>query len=408
MQGTLNEIDLRSILQLIELGQRTGELFIETFGSSTRGVKSEAIQERWVGQGDGQRSRSQEPGGWFVFFVSGRVVYAADHNYGQMKRLRDYLRRYDVVDQLKYFNESAIATNNNPEYAYLWLLLEKNILNPSQARSIISCMVQETLFELLNLRQGTFTFELGNALDPPMISFEMGPLITQMTKQVQEWKQFHPHIQSPDQVMVITDEEKLQSTLSENLYQRLIFWGNGKTSLRQLARYLHRDLPTVARGLYPYIEQGLLQVKNPTPAIASPSQSKPPYPWDTFPSVRLPYIACIDDDLTVGKQVELMVSRQGYQVLLITKPLETFAQLFQHQPDLILCDITMPQLDGYEICAMLRHSTAFRQTPIIMLTGKEAFMDRVRARMAGATDYLTKPFGEGELLLLLEKYLALS
>jgi twitching motility two-component system response regulator PilG len=43
-----------------------------------------------------------------------------------------------------------------------------------------------------------------------------------------------------------------------------------------------------------------------------------------------------------------------------------------------------------------------------MLTGNEAFMDRVRARMAGATDYLTKPFGEGELLLLLEKYLALS
>ena len=406
MQGSLNEIDLRSILQLIELGQRTGELFIETFGSSTRGEEGIVSQERWLGQGDGQRSRSEDSRGWFVFFVSGRIVYAADHNYGQMKRLRDYLRRYDVVDQLKYFNDSAIATNNNPEYAYLWLLLEKNILNPAQARTIISCMVQETLFELLNLRQGAFTFELGNALDPPMISFEIGALITQITKQVQEWKQFHPHIQSPDQVMVIINDEKLQSTLSENLYQRLIFWANGKTSLHQLARYLHRDLPTVARGLYPYIEQGLLQVKNPVSAIAP--LSKLPSPWDTFPSVRLPYIACIDDDLTVGKQVELMVRRQGYQILLITNPLETFSQLFQSRPDLILCDITMPRLDGYEICAMLRHSTAFRQTPIIMLTGKEAFMDRVRARMAGATDYLTKPFGEGELLLLLEKYLALS
>ena len=406
MQGSLNEIDLRSILQLIELGQRTGELFIETFGSSTRGEEGIVSQERWLGQGDGQRSRSEDSRGWFVFFVSGRIVYAADHNYGQMKRLRDYLRRYDVVDQLKYFNDSAIATNNNPEYAYLWLLLEKNILNPAQARTIISCMVQETLFELLNLRQGAFTFELGNALDPPMISFEIGALITQITKQVQEWKQFHPHIQSPEQVMVIINDEKLQSTLSENLYQRLIFWANGKTSLHQLARYLHRDLPTVARGLYPYIEQGLLQVKNPVSAIAP--LSKLPSPWDTFPSVRLPYIACIDDDLTVGKQVELMVRRQGYQILLITNPLETFSQLFQSRPDLILCDITMPRLDGYEICAMLRHSTAFRQTPIIMLTGKEAFMDRVRARMAGATDYLTKPFGEGELLLLLEKYLALS
>ncbi|MFM7576407.1 MAG: response regulator, partial [Microcystaceae cyanobacterium] len=53
----------------------------------------------------------------------------------------------------------------------------------------------------------------------------------------------------------------------------------------------------------------------------------------------------------------------------------------------------------------LRQASAFRQIPIIMLTGKETFMDRVRARLVGATDYLTKPFGEGELLLLLESYL---
>ena len=52
----------------------------------------------------------------------------------------------------------------------------------------------------------------------------------------------------------------------------------------------------------------------------------------------------------------------------------------------------MPELQGYEICAMLRHSTVFRVVPIIiMLTGKDGLIDRVRARMVGATDYLTKP-----------------
>jgi twitching motility two-component system response regulator PilG len=65
----------------------------------------------------------------------------------------------------------------------------------------------------------------------------------------------------------------------------------------------------------------------------------------------------------------------------------------------------MPELDGYEICGMLRKSTAFRQTPIIMLTGKDGFIDRVRARMVGSTDYLTKPFGDSELLMLVEKYI---
>jgi twitching motility two-component system response regulator PilG len=79
--------------------------------------------------------------------------------------------------------------------------------------------------------------------------------------------------------------------------------------------------------------------------------------------------------------------------------------VFQLKPDLILCDIAMPELDGYEICAMLRRSSLFRQTPIVMLTGKDGFIDRLKARMVGATDYLTKPFGQGELLMVLEKYI---
>jgi twitching motility two-component system response regulator PilG len=57
---------------------------------------------------------------------------------------------------------------------------------------------------------------------------------------------------------------------------------------------------------------------------------------------------------------------------------------------------------------MLRQSSVFRQTPIIMLTGKDGFIDRVKARMAGATDYLTKPFGAHELLTLVEKYVGLG
>lgn len=68
----------------------------------------------------------------------------------------------------------------------------------------------------------------------------------------------------------------------------------------------------------------------------------------------------------------------------------------------------MPELDGYELCAMLRRSSIFRQTPIIMLTAKDLFIDRVKARMVGATDYLTKPFADSELLMLIEKHLHLD
>jgi twitching motility two-component system response regulator PilG len=102
--------------------------------------------------------------------------------------------------------------------------------------------------------------------------------------------------------------------------------------------------------------------------------------------------------------VEYILSQHGYESTSIGNPLKALSLVFQLKPDLILCDIAMPELDGYEICAMLRKSTAFRQTPIVMLTGKDGFIDRVKARMVGATDYLTKPFGENELLMLVEKY----
>lgn len=96
---------------------------------------------------------------------------------------------------------------------------------------------------------------------------------------------------------------------------------------------------------------------------------------------------------------------QGYEVITLTNPLEALSLIFQIQPDLILCDIAMPQLNGYEVCAMLRHSSAFENIPFIMLTGKDKFIDRLRATMVGSTDYLTKPFGDTELLMLVEKYI---
>jgi twitching motility two-component system response regulator PilG len=119
---------------------------------------------------------------------------------------------------------------------------------------------------------------------------------------------------------------------------------------------------------------------------------------------QVPRVVCIEDSATVRQVVEEILTLHGYEATSIGNPLRALSLVFQLKPDLILCDIAMPELDGYELCAMLRRSTAFRDTPIVMLTGKDGFIDRVRARMVGATDYLTKPFDEAELRMLIEKY----
>lgn len=393
MQGKLSEIDIRSILQLIELGQRTGELFVEAYGSvngADLAIGGSPLRQRVSRSGVGKS--------WFVFFLNGQIIYAGDSG-GNLSRLRDYLYRYRVTPSLYTTGTSTIATVNAPEYGHLWMLLESHVLTPAQGRSIIQSMVHETLFDLLSLHQGAFVFELGSALSPQLMTLEIAPLVTQMMKQVQGWKQLHPQIQSPDQFPVIANAETLQCALAETTFKTFERWVDGKTSFRQIARYLNRDVLTVAKAIYPYIQRGLIQV-------TSPISDEGLLPWQGLQQKgdRVPRIVCIDDGATIRKAVEYILNQQGYEATAISNPLMAMSLVFQLKPDLILCDIAMPELDGYEICGMLRQSIAFRTTPIIMLTGKDGFIDRVKARMVGATDYLTKPFGEAELLMLVEKY----
>lgn len=387
MQGKLSEIDIRSILQLVELGQRTGELFVEAYPSSETLLPA-------------LRRRTLIEQSWFVFFLNGRIIYAGDSR-GNLLRLRDHLRRYKRESAIDSIKVPAIATLNAPEYGYLWALMENHVLTPAQGRSIIQSMVRETLFDLLSLHQGSFIFEVNSALSPQLTTLEIETLVASIMKQVQEWKQFHPQIQTPDQCPILTDPDHLRTALSETTFKTLEQWVDGHTSIRQIARYLGRDILTVARAVYPYVQQGWVQLVYPqtiAPAAAAPDLNRP----------EPPHIVCIEDTLTVRKAVEEILQQQGYQATAIANPLEALSLVFQLKPDLILCDISMPELDGYEICAMLRKSTAFRQTPIVMLTGRDGFIDRVKARMVGATDYLTKPFGESELLMLVEKYVGVG
>ena len=396
MQGNLNEIDIRSILQLVELGQRTGELFVETYRSGHSVVLGPRTIHRAIS------GRSLSTGSWFVFVSNGQIVYAADPNV-KLSRLRDYLRRYNLENSLDSTQSMSISSTNALEYGYLWALLEEQIITPSQGRSIVQGMIRETLFDLLSLHQGSFIFEIGSALAPQLVSLEISPLLTKMIKQVQEWNQFYPHIQSPNKCPVISDVLQLRQALPENTFKSLSRWADGTTTLRQMSRYLNRDILTVARAIYPFVQLGLVQLFYPEAKNEDADLSSSKFSWKS-PSA-IPRVVCIDDDVSIGKTVEYILQQHGYEVTAIVNPLKALSLVFQLKPDLILCDITMPELDGYEICAMLRQSNAFRLTPMIMLTGLDGFINRIKARMIGANDYLTKPFGESELLMLIEKYI---
>lgn len=117
-------------------------------------------------------------------------------------------------------------------------------------------------------------------------------------------------------------------------------------------------------------------------------------------------ILAVDDSLTVRKIVSITLERLGYRVLTAADGMQALARLNEETPDLVLLDITMPRMDGYQVCKVIKQSPATKSIPVVMLSGKDGFFDKVKGRLAGATDYITKPFREATLAEVVEKYAA--
>lgn len=108
-------------------------------------------------------------------------------------------------------------------------------------------------------------------------------------------------------------------------------------------------------------------------------------------------ILVIDDDLDSLKLIGLLLQRQGYQVVAAPGGAEGLAHAKSEIPDLILLDIMMPNMDGYEVCRRLRADPQLAHIPVIMFTAKTRVDDKVAGFEAGADDYLTKPTHPAEL-----------
>jgi twitching motility two-component system response regulator PilG len=116
-------------------------------------------------------------------------------------------------------------------------------------------------------------------------------------------------------------------------------------------------------------------------------------------------IACIDDSQTVLNSIKLFLDENTFTVVTINDPVKALMQILRSKPDLILLDVEMPNLDGYELCSLLRRHSAFKNTPIIMVTGRTGFIDRAKAKIVRSSGYLTKPFTQSELLKIVFKHI---
>jgi two-component system KDP operon response regulator KdpE len=106
-------------------------------------------------------------------------------------------------------------------------------------------------------------------------------------------------------------------------------------------------------------------------------------------------ILVVDDEISIVKFVRAVLKDKGYEVLTATNGAEAVQTLEKELPNLVILDIMMPKMDGFDVCRRLRE---WSQVPIIMLSARGDEQDKVKCLDLGADDYITKPFGEDELL----------
>jgi chemosensory pili system protein ChpA (sensor histidine kinase/response regulator) len=114
----------------------------------------------------------------------------------------------------------------------------------------------------------------------------------------------------------------------------------------------------------------------------------------------------VDDSITVRRVTQRLLERNGLKVLTARDGLDAVAVLAEHVPDVILLDIEMPRMDGYEVAAHVRNDPRLREVPIIMITSRVGEKHRARAIELGVSDYLGKPYQEAQLLEAIEPLIA--
>ncbi|MEH1835908.1 MAG: response regulator [Nostoc sp.] len=116
-------------------------------------------------------------------------------------------------------------------------------------------------------------------------------------------------------------------------------------------------------------------------------------------------IVSVDDSPTILKEISHFLENENFSVVTINDPLKAALSIIRHKPDLILLDLNMVGIDGYELCRIIRNNSIFQKTPIIFVTGSKGIVDKVKAKLVGASGYLTKPFTRAELLKIVFMHL---
>ncbi len=364
---------------------------------------------------------------WRVFVHLGSLV-GIDCSVRSLGQLIYRLRQLGCEEAAKAVKTTAIGSLFGSGKSLIQQeidrLVAQGALDPKIAIQFSTAVNKEVLESLLWLQEGTYRWQ-HKELSPTENSLDLATEIDYYEHRLTIWQNYTNIVYSPHQRPYLVQEKLLDKTiigsaLSPKAFRQITQLMQGIT-LRELSLLLKQDELRVLQILIPYLREQILCLREPSallqqlPKIPKLNLLRSHISGELFEIDRVETridapktykIACIDDSPIVLDELERFLQKnENYLLTKIENPIQASSLIFRLKPDLILMDVTMPNINGYQLCHLFRDSDTFKNTPIIMVTGNRGLIDKARAKMVGATDYLTKPFTEARLLELVGKYL---
>ena len=362
---------------------------------------------------------------WSLYFHLGHLVGDAGGVH-PVRRWRRQLAQY--CPQLGV-DTVIIQEGNGPrgwDYEYLAKLVKQNRILRHQMVAVVEGSIAEVLFDILQQQvllrhrpleaQLTYTYLAeGTLYSSPLVFIRADQVAKQARQAWSTWQQAGLEDCSPNLAPVIWQHEKLQHQTSPSVYRSLTALVDGKRTIRDLALKLRQEPLLLLQSLIPYIRRGLMgliEVADLSQTVeqftTNPPKSAPvaPQPNPTQQQSTARLVAYIDDSPMDSQIMGQIVTKAGLRYISIQDSVQALPMLLEHKPSLIFLDLVMPIANGYEICAQIRRTSIFKDTPVIIVTGNDGIVDRVRAKIVRSSDFLAKPIDTKKVVAILRKYLS--
>ncbi len=303
---------------------------------------------------------------WSIYLENGRLIYASCSD-RLFDRLDSHLERlsqeFSTLNLANIMQVRGIFETNSEnqlipqaDYQAICWLVDRDYLNPQQAVVLIDDLAKVVLASFLTVKEGSYEFSSVSPLDqlPKFCHLDLRLLVEHCQQQLRNRHQSQSSVPK-----VETKQAQTQINLGRLPGQK-DFDNSDNSNNKIFQQSINKNTYTVA---------------------------------------------CIDDSPTVLNSINQFLDENTFSVVMINDPVKALMQILRSKPDIILLDVEMPSLDGYELCSLLRRHSAFKNIPIIMVTGRTGFIDRAKAKMVRSSGYLTKPFTQSDLLKMVFKHI---